>query len=378
MGAALSRAHDLGVVHRDLKSDNILLTARGGRKDFVKILDFGLAALAHDPRLAPKGAVFGTPEYMSPEAARGEDVDHRADVYSLGVILYELITGRLPFEADAIAQVLRMVAEEEPVSPHRLKRDCPRDLETICLKCLQKDPHKRYPSSAELADDLRRFVAGEPITARPVGQIERVVRWARRNPTLAALLGVVFTLLTAVAAVATVAAIRIDDARNRAERAATDEAAAKLAAEGDRDAARKAEREGKEKLLQSLISEAKASRYSQRIGQRFGTLDAIRKATVLARELEKPAATFDELRNLAIAAFALPDVKPDSAWVSTPTDLDNAWHRPVPDPTYRWVAIPHQKGAVSLRRVGSGPDDCGEVARLPGLSGRLGRRASSP
>ncbi len=96
MGAALSRAHDLGVVHRDLKSDNILLTARGGRKDFVKILDFGLAALAHDPRLAPKGAVFGTPEYMSPEQARGEQAGPQSDLYALGVLYYEMLTGTAP------------------------------------------------------------------------------------------------------------------------------------------------------------------------------------------------------------------------------------------------------------------------------------------
>src|SRR4029077_13483173 len=108
MCAALSRAHDLGVVHRDLKSDNIMLTVRGGRKDFVKILDFGLAHLARDPRLAPKGAVFGTPEYMSPEQARGEESTSSSDLYALGILLYEMCTGQLPFRSTDRDQLLDM------------------------------------------------------------------------------------------------------------------------------------------------------------------------------------------------------------------------------------------------------------------------------
>src|SRR6188768_999042 len=119
MTAALSRAHDLGVVHRDLKSDNILLTARGGRPDFVKILDFGLAALAHDPRLAPKGAVFGTPEYMSPEQARGEQAGPPSDLYALGVLFFEMMTGQLPFRAtdrDTLLEMQRTAVAPPPSS----------------------------------------------------------------------------------------------------------------------------------------------------------------------------------------------------------------------------------------------------------------------
>ena len=123
MGAALARAHDLGVVHRDLKSDNILLTTRGGRKDFVKILDFGLAALAHDPRLAPKGAVFGTPEYMSPEQARGETAGPQSDLYALGILFFEMITGQLPFRSSDRDTLLELQRTGATPRPSTIRKD---------------------------------------------------------------------------------------------------------------------------------------------------------------------------------------------------------------------------------------------------------------
>src|SRR3954447_20421630 len=121
MCAALARAHDLGVVHRDLKSDNIMLTTRGGRRDFVKILDFGLAALARDPRLAPKGAVFGTPEYMSPEQARGEDATAGSDLYALGILFFEMLTGQLPFRSSDRETLLEMQRTAPPPRPRALQ-----------------------------------------------------------------------------------------------------------------------------------------------------------------------------------------------------------------------------------------------------------------
>src|ERR1041385_3758786 len=144
MGAALARAHDLGVVHRDLKSDNVLLPARGGRKDFVKILDFGLAALAHDPRLAPKGAVFGTPEYMSPEQARGEQAGPQSDLYALGILFFEMLTGQLPFRAADRDTLLEMQRTAPPTRPSSIKKDINPVAEKIMLKLLEKDPRKRY------------------------------------------------------------------------------------------------------------------------------------------------------------------------------------------------------------------------------------------
>ncbi len=165
MGAALSRAHDLGVVHRDLKSDNILLTTRGGRKDFVKILDFGLAALAHDPRLAPKGAVFGTPEYMSPEQARGEQAGPQSDLYALGVLFFEMLTGQLPFRAGDRETLLEMQRSSPAPRPTGIKKDCHPVAERIVLRLLEKDPRKRYRDGHHLLEELKALQRSLPSTS---------------------------------------------------------------------------------------------------------------------------------------------------------------------------------------------------------------------
>jgi eukaryotic-like serine/threonine-protein kinase len=165
MGAALTRAHDLGVVHRDLKSDNILLTQRGGRKDFVKILDFGLAALAHDPRLAPKGAVFGTPEYMSPEQARGEQAGPHSDLYALGVLFFEMLTGQLPFRAADRDTLLEMQRSSPAPRPSAIRRDCNSVAERIVLKLLEKDPRKRYRDGHHLLEELKALQRSLPSTS---------------------------------------------------------------------------------------------------------------------------------------------------------------------------------------------------------------------
>ncbi|HET9957826.1 MAG TPA: protein kinase [Polyangiaceae bacterium] len=165
MGAALTRAHDLGVVHRDLKSDNILLTQRGGRKDFVKILDFGLAALAHDPRLAPKGAVFGTPEYMSPEQARGEQAGPHSDLYALGVLFFEMLTGQLPFRASDRETLLEMQRTAPAPRPSSIKKDCHPVAERIVLKLLEKEPRKRYRDGHHLLEELKALQRSQPNTS---------------------------------------------------------------------------------------------------------------------------------------------------------------------------------------------------------------------
>ncbi len=192
MTAALARAHDLGVVHRDLKSDNIMLTARGGRKDFVKILDFGLAALTRDPRLAPKGAVFGTPEYMSPEQARGEDAIAASDLYALGVLFFEMLTGRLPFRSGDRDELLEMQRKGKPPSPRKFRPEIPEQAERIILKLLEKNPEDRFRDGHHLKEELKEMQRTLPsrewdqptetapaAPPPPPAQAPGVVEWSR-------------------------------------------------------------------------------------------------------------------------------------------------------------------------------------------------------
>ncbi len=191
---AVHVAHHSGIVHRDLKPGNILLTADGT----PKITDFGLARRLEDVSgLTVSGTPVGTPSYMAPEQAigKGRTIGPATDIYALGAILYEMLTGRPPFQAETALETQQQVIHQEPVPPSRLNGRVPRDLETICLKCLHKEPGRRYASAAALADDLRRFGEGRPIQARPVGRGERLWRWGRRNPTAAALLATALALV---------------------------------------------------------------------------------------------------------------------------------------------------------------------------------------
>jgi WD40 repeat protein len=225
LAQAVQAAHEHGVIHRDLKPGNVLLgsgpeTSLG--ESAPKITDFGLAKRTDVAGMTASGAVVGTPSYMAPEQAAGDkkEVGPAADVYALGAILYELLTGRPPFLGATTMDTLMQVLSVDPVPLRRLQPQVPRDLETITLKCLQKDPRKRYASAAELADDLERFLDGRPIKARPVGPLERLARWCRRNPALAALSATVAALLVGTSILSTLAAIRIERARTEAVRSA--------------------------------------------------------------------------------------------------------------------------------------------------------------
>lgn len=285
LAEAIQYAHARGVLHRDLKPSNILIDS----SDRPRIADFGLARVM-DAGTGTEGAaggltlpgqVIGSPAYMPPEQAAGRvsgaAIGPAGDVYSLGAVLYEAITGLPPFRGETAAEVLARVQSDEPVPPRRLVAGVPVDLETVCLRCLEKSPARRYPTAGELAEELHRFLRGEPVRASPVGRMGHAWRWVRRNPVVASLgIAAVASMLT-VALVSVLAGVRV--------RASRDEARARL--------------------MESLLSEARAVRLAGAAGHRGTVLDLVERA----RELDASGLHRLRQRHEAIAVLARDDEK---------------------------------------------------------------------
>jgi WD40 repeat protein/serine/threonine protein kinase len=241
LAQAMHAAHQRGIIHRDLKPANVLLDRAGT----PKITDFGLAKkLDEAGGHTHTGAIMGTPSYMAPEQAEGrtQEIGPAADIYALGAILYETLTGRPPFKSATLVDTLVQVRTQEPVTPRQLLPNLPRDLNTICLKCLEKEPCRRYATAGELADELKRWLAGEPIQARPTPVWERIGKWIKRRPAIAVLLAAVVAVTLLGFALVTWQWQRAESERDKAAHLAEAENVAKNDAQQQKEAALEARR----------------------------------------------------------------------------------------------------------------------------------------
>ena len=385
--AAVQHAHQKGIIHRDLTPGNVLV-ARHDTTPTVKVIDFGIAkAVGQD--LTDKtlftgfAQMIGTPLYMSPEQAgmSALDIDTRSDVYSLGVLLYELLTGTTPLAGERLRnagydEIRRLIREEEPprpstrlselkdtlttvsaqrrTEPARLRRLLRGELDWVVMKCLEKDRARRYETVAGLAADVRRYLADEPVMACPPSALYRVRKFVRRHrgPVVAAamlavalVVGMVGTTWGLVRATQAEADLREEGRQKEAALAA----------------ARKSERDRSYQLFRALVTQARANTLGKQPGRRFDTLDTVREAVCMARDLELPEAEYDELRNVAVAALSLTDMRFTGPQFPWPADAMRADF----DESFTVYARTDRRGNCSVRRVA----DDSELHFFPGLGG---------
>jgi eukaryotic-like serine/threonine-protein kinase len=325
LAGALAHAHAAGLLHRDVKPSNILMDLDGE----PRLADFGMAApLEGAGDLTAPGTVAGTPAFLAPELLGGaERARPESDVYGLGAVLYVCLTGRPPF-VGAAAAILAQLPDRDPIPPHLLQPGLPIDLETICLKCLEKSPERRYASANLLKADLDAFLRGEPISARPVGRVERVARYCRRHPALALSTGLAAALLLTLAIGGPLMALRLA----RSQRAAVSAQAR----------AEQAEAATMERLRESLLARSRATRLSGRRGQRDEALAAATQAAQIRKGLD--------VRDEVIAALARPEIVQAGEFSIKRTEDDRVAFNPDND-RYVDEVTP---GQLELRRIGDG------------------------
>ena len=330
---ALEYAHRRRVLHRDIKPSNLLLDAAGN----VWVTDFGLAKFTEGEDLSRSQDLVGTLRYMAPERFRGVS-DCRCDVYALGATLYELLTLRPAFEGQDQLRLIERIAHERPKEPREIDRRIPRDLESIVLKAMAKDPGDRFATAREMADELKLFLENRPLTLRSIPVHDRLWRWCKRNPKLAAANLTAAALMTLLAIVSTGAAW-IYYEKNR--QSLVDHHRIQQAVE---------------QLSDGLQARARAGRMGRQMGQRFTGLDTLAEAAGIARELNWPREQVDPLRDEAIACLALPDLKPTGRDIALPPDAFLFAF----DSTMTRYALRFRDGTIQVRRVA----DDREIARF--------------
>lgn len=366
LAEAIHYSHSQGVLHRDLKPGNVILMPlqadddgqRGGELPFIpRLTDFGLAKL-RDEGLedATVSAALGTPSYMAPEqtSRSPQKVGAQVDVYSLGVMLYELLAGRRPFFGDCMAELLKQVLKDEPISPRRLRREVPRDLETICLKCLQKAPTQRYTTAYDLSEDLRRYLAGQPLLARPPGRTDMLLKWVVRRPLLATLLTIVAALVVAIPTMLVIHNQRLTRLTSELNASLGNTRRLKIHAEELRETAEKA-------ALTAEQRRQEADR-QRRIASRVAYASAVRLAELAWRE-----ADIRQCRMLLAAAREHSDAdNPVSVMWRYLDQLTRAECREIGDPTAQLFCV-----AVSPdgRKVATGGEG-GDLQIIDAESGR--------